>query len=81
MSKKSKIKVSTVNVIEFSDNTPTSIISLRSFNDNKAGNKKAEKLFKKILVENGANEVTFDSFVEDGYYQNGTYTVLLTHST
>jgi len=78
--------IKTVNVIRFSDDKCTSVISLTSWPDNKDNNKLAEKEFVKILHEvNAGSEYLTDEDInvhlDDGYYEgeNGEV-VILTHS-
>jgi hypothetical protein len=71
--------VATVNVIEFADDQP---IGLASYPDNKTGNGEAEKRFKAIAKENGTFlDEDLDAGVEDGIVENGTWKVVLFHST
>ncbi len=70
-------RLHTVNVIETNDGVPNNIVS---YPDNKGGNKEAESLFGKIAMENGAIKEDVINYIEDGYYEKGTYTVYLTHS-
>lgn len=71
-------KVSTVNVIETVDGVPNQLFA---FTDNKAGNKSAESLFARVAMENGMPKTDAEAAIEDGYHENGTYTVYLIHST
>lgn len=76
----------TVNVVEHNgDNGDNGIVSLRAFRDTKSGNKKAEKLFVKIAIENGMKqenaEFHLDNGYYSGYYSNDDYTVSIVHST
>ena len=56
----------TVNVLEIIDGTP---LSIRSFPDTKAGNKKAEKLFTAAILENGCKKVNIEYYIEEGYWE------------
>ena len=69
--------MNTVNVIEMVDGN---IIGLISFSDNKKENIEAEKLFAKIALENDCKKRDIESYIEDGYYENGDYQLFLTHS-
>ena len=71
-------KIPTVNVIE--SISLDEISSIRSYPDNKKGNKAAEKIFRKIALENGALKVNLQSHIEDGYFQEDSYKVYLIHS-
>jgi hypothetical protein len=73
------LPISTVNVIEFSDDMP---IGLASYPDNKNGNKEAEKRFSAIAKENGKfSDEDLEDGLEDGIVENGTWKVILWHST
>jgi hypothetical protein len=72
------MKVDTVNVIEYADD---SILGVTSFTDNEEGNKEAEAIFRQVAKENGMEDVDAESFVEDGYFEQGTYQVFITHSS
>jgi hypothetical protein len=70
-------RLNTVNVIECIDGIPKSV---RSFPDNKEGNRKAEELFTAAARENGLKGDA-SNHLEDGTYENGTYSIFLTHSS
>lgn len=70
------MKLRTVNVIEVVDG---SVLGVRSFSDDKKGNKQAEKLFTAVAKENGCEEI--DICLEEGYYEIGSYYVSITHSS
>jgi hypothetical protein len=70
--------LNTVNVIEKRDETT---ISLRAFPETEEGNKAAEKIFAEILDENETTVENIDSYVEDGYWESGTYQLFLVHSS
>jgi hypothetical protein len=72
--------ISTVNVIEFGENK-TDVLSMASFADSEEGNISAEVLFAAKALENGCSAKDVESHIEDGVYENGTYTILVTHST
>jgi hypothetical protein len=78
------IKLNTVNVIETVDGVPQ---SLRSFSDNKEGNRRAEKRFKSLVREHNAmdgpkfSDEDFDDMLDDGVYDDDCgYCLFLTHS-
>ena len=72
--------IQTINIIEYANNTVTGI---RSFADNKNGNKEAENLYCSIIKEHDPDtiEPELDLFLENGYYEQGDYQIFLTHST
>jgi len=72
------MKISTVNVLEINDGIPQQIVS---FKEGKKGNSEAEVLFEKMATENGALKPDMESYLEDGIYSSGTYSVCLTHSS
>jgi hypothetical protein len=72
------MKLDTINVIEYVND---SVISVTSFTDDKLGNSEAEAIFRMVAMANGMNMNDADSFSEDGYFEQGTYQVFLTHST
>jgi hypothetical protein len=75
------MRLSTVNVIEYADDA---VLSIRSFNDNEKGNKKAEKLFKSIMKERDDDAITeedIEACIENGYYDEGNYGLFLAHSS
>lgn len=74
------VKMATVNVIEFGEDK-TDVLSLNSFMEDADGNKAAEELFKSCVLENMGNPDLMEVYLEDGCYECGTYTILLTHST
>ena len=73
------MKIATVNVVEIADD---SIIGIRSFSDNEEGNKEAETLFVECVKENGDNisDEEMEVFIEDGYFEQGSYLVVISHS-
>lgn len=79
--RRESIKLSTVNVIE----VVGSPIGMHSFTDNPTGNKRAERIFKRCIIENcGSSIPTKDelaTFIEDGTFEMNGYHVYLTHST
>lgn len=72
--------IHTVNVLEIIDKVPSQLFA---FPDNPQGNKEAEKLFKRMAKENGAEEKNMDSYIEDGVYEYCDLTtgVFLIHSS
>ena len=74
------MKLKTVNVIEYADDD---LASITSFEETHDGNVEAEYHFMEILGELGDNlsEEDIESFVEDGYWEQGTYQVFLSHSS
>lgn len=70
-------KIDTVNVIEFADDD---LIEINSYEENEEGNKSAEARFRQCATEHGCQEEDLDSFVEEGYYEQGTYQLFLAHS-
>ena len=70
--------IKTVNVIEFADDD---LLGITAFEDTPDGNKEAEAHFRAGLVEAGVTAEDIDSFVEDGYWEQGTYQVFLSHSS
>ncbi len=71
----------TVNVIELLNEGTPSVLSMRSFPDDASGNAEAEALFAHAAKENGAKPDRIPSYIEDGIFEDGTYSLLLTHST
>ena len=71
------MKIDTVNVIEVENDDFQSIIS---FAEGAEGNIEAEADFKTKAIEHGATEDEMEVFLEDGYYESGTYQLFLSHS-
>ena len=80
------IRLNTVNVIEI---TNGDLQAVRSFADNPEGNKRAERLFKRLVreheesdpVDTRSTKEDFENFLDDGSYEdNSGYQLLLTHS-
>lgn len=72
-----------INVIESAFEIPVkSIQSFGIFEEQLSQDvvEKAEKLFVELAVENGAIEIDAESCIEDGYYNNGDYTVSIVWS-
>jgi len=73
-------KLQTVNVIEIIEH---GIANITSFTDDKEGNEEAEQLFIKIIKENVLPDELPESeefYLEEGYFEQGDYEVLITHS-
>jgi hypothetical protein len=72
------MKLNTVNVLETIGNLPQ---NLHSFKEDNKGNKEAEALFTKLAKVYGAAEADMPSYIEDGIYECGNYSLYLIHST
>jgi hypothetical protein len=70
----------TVNVIEYSEGE---ILGLASYPDTKEGNTDAEARFKDLIGENTGIRTEEDvaAALDDGYVEDGTYKVVIFHST
>ena len=66
-----------VNVIEYVEDDITGVTS---FSSDQAGNKEAEEHFAACAKENGALDEDIESFIEDGYFEQGNYQLFLIHS-
>lgn len=76
---KTMAKLNTVNVIEMADG---SVVSLAAYPDTPEGNKEAEQWFKDVANENtGYGMEAIEESLDDGIVEDGTYSVLLVHST
>jgi len=75
------MKVSTVNIITYADNT---VLGVTSFKDGKKGNKEAEALFKTTIRELYTTKDVSDEEIEDcldnGYFESGDYQIFIVHS-
>ena len=71
------MKVQTVNIVEQTD---YDVISIRAFDESGVGNQEAKALFSKVAIENGANPEDMESYLDDGCYVDGSYSVFLVHS-
>lgn len=71
------MQLQTVMVIEY---TGGEILSVRSFSEDKEGNKEAEALFAKIAKDNGMDDTDLDACLEDGLFEEGDYQIFLVHS-
>ena len=74
--------IRTVNVVEFSEDSAFQIKSLASYPDTKAGNKAAEKRMLALIKEanQGVQEINKEAVLDDGYFQDGDWCVIITHS-
>ena len=78
--------INTVNVIELDEGT---VQGMASYKDDKPGNKAAEARFRKICKEcitvgrlnKAPSDEDIDTMIEEGTAENGTYSLLLVHST
>ena len=79
MAIKKSHQVNTVNVVEVADDT---LQGLRAFSDDTEGNKEAERLFRRIALENGAKRKDIDDYIMDGHYGRDCdkYDLYLTHA-
>ena len=86
--RKPAVKVHTVNVIEIVNEQ---LNSVRSFVDNPAGNKRAERMFRRLYREHNDPDGTtgeprptnadIDPYIEDGVYDDECgYQLVLAHS-
>lgn len=75
--KGNKMKVDTVNVIEWDHGTLQQIVS---FTDNENGNKQAEELFASFVKEHGCPEDEVEDCTENGIFEIDGYKTLLAHS-
>ena len=74
-------KLNTVNVIEVRGDV-FGIQSMASFTDDEEGNSLAEARFKSLVTENHkVSKADIEVSIENGYFQEGEWIVLLTHST
>jgi hypothetical protein len=71
------MQLQTVMVIEY---TGGEIQSVRSFSEDKEGNKEAEALFVKVAKDNGMDDTDIDACLEDGLFEEGDYQIFLVHS-
>ena len=71
------MQLQTVMVIEY---TGGAISSVRSFSEDKEGNKEAEALFVKLAKDNGMDDTDIDTCVEEGLFEEGDYQIFLIHS-
>ena len=73
------MSIATVNVIEYSDDA---VLGIRSFDDDEKGNSEAEEIYSSVIREHDPDvtESEMSLFIEDGYYEQGSYQVFLAHS-
>jgi len=71
------MKIQTVNVIEYEDDN---LIGITSYTDDEEGNKEAEEVFALCCKDQGVDDQDIPSYIEDGYYEQGTYQVFISHS-
>jgi hypothetical protein len=72
------MKVDTVNIIEYKDD---SVSKITSFSEDEEGNKEAEALFKTVAKDTmGATEADAEACLDDGWYEQGTAQVFISHS-
>jgi len=73
------MKIDTVNVIEYTDDT---INGITSYDETPEGNVEAETHFRSVLEEHGdnLNEEEIQACLEDGYWEQGDYQTFLVHS-
>jgi len=82
MAAKENSEVSTVNVIEFSDGSPTDISTFKSYQDTPEGNELAEERFVLCMLEHGGEPEETAAAIEEGVFEGeDNYMVLITHST
>jgi len=79
--------LNTVNVIEITNGSD--LQGIRSFTDNPEGNKRAERLFKRLVREHEqldpvdcrSSKEDFENYLDEGSYEdNSGYLLLLSHS-
>jgi hypothetical protein len=71
------MQIQTVNVIEY---TGGAVLSLRSFSEDKEGNKEAQALFEKVAKDNGMDDNDLDNCLEEGLFEEGDYQIFIIHS-
>lgn len=70
------MKLNTVNIIEYNDDT---VLGIHSFSDDPEGNTQAEEHFSKILKEQEVSQEDIDFSLEEDYYEQGEYQLFITH--
>lgn len=73
---KAKI-VSVVCVVTMEDGVPQHMLA---YNDDGRGNAEAEKVFTKYCLQHKANKEDVEVYIEDGFFQDGLFTMALIHS-
>lgn len=73
------MKIDTVNVVEYCDDD---LVGIHSFDETSDGNIEAQECFASILKEHGSNfsPEDIESYIEDGYWEQGNYQLFLSHS-
>ena len=71
------MKIDTINVVEYNDDD---LLSITSFSNNPEGNKEAEKCFSDCVKNQGVDDNDIASYVNDRYYEQGTYQIFLYYS-
>ena len=71
-------KMDTINVVEIKNDD---ITGLASFEDSDKGMAEAKELFVECAKDNGARDGEIPAFLEDKYFETGTYQIFLTRST
>lgn len=82
LGRRKAVKLNTVNVVEITNGIDFQ--GIHSFADNEAGNRAAERLFKRIVTNmNLFDKLTKEDFreiVDEGYWDTVNYWVGITHS-
>ena len=73
-------KINAVSVIEMAN---SDIIRVISFTDNEEGNTEAKNLFRSMLPPppRGPDLKDVEFFIDEGYWEQGSYQLFLTHSS
>lgn len=71
------MKLRAVSVIETVNGD---LIGIKSFTDDKRGNRDAEKVFTACAIANGARRSEITSLIEAGYCSVGDYILYIAHS-
>ena len=71
------MKINAVNVIEYIDDA---VSGVTTFSQDDEGKKEAVDHFSACAKENGADEKDILTFLEDGWYEQGTYQVFITYT-
>jgi len=74
------MRLDTVNIIEYAEDD---LLSINSFDETSDGNIEAQECFTAILKEQGDNltDADIESYIEDGYWEQGNYQVFISHSS
>lgn len=70
-------KVETIAVVEYDEADPKYLKTVTTFENTPEGKTEAQTHFRQCAIENGATEDEVDEFVEDEYYETGTYQLFL----